>query len=85
ADLIFYVLLVAAVFVLRRKLPEMARPYRAWGYPVVPVVAIGVALFLIADLAILAPTTCGVGCLFVLSGWPVYALRRRTSAEEVAA
>ncbi len=79
ADLIFYVLLVAAVVVLRRKQPELPRPYRAWGYPVVPLVAITVALFLIGDLAILAPATCGMGCLFVLSGWPVYALCRRAA------
>ncbi|MGH7937865.1 MAG: APC family permease, partial [Bryobacteraceae bacterium] len=43
ADLVFYVLLVAAVLVMRRKNPEMARPYRAWGYPIVPLVAIGLA------------------------------------------
>ena len=43
ADLVFYVLLVAAVLVLRRKAPEIPRPYRAWGYPLVPLVAIGLA------------------------------------------
>src|SRR5438046_10356470 len=36
ADLIFYVLLVAAVMVLRKKNPAAERPYRTWGYPVVP-------------------------------------------------
>ena len=76
ADLVFYVLLAAAVLVLRRKNPELARPYRAWGYPVVPLVAIGLALLLIADLAVLAPATCGIGCAIVLSGWPVYLLWR---------
>ncbi|MDQ3117300.1 MAG: amino acid permease [Verrucomicrobiota bacterium] len=72
ADLVFYVLLVAAVMVLRRKMPEMARPYRAWGYPVVPIVAILLAVLLIVDLAILAPATCGIGFAIVLSGFPAY-------------
>ncbi|HMJ05652.1 MAG TPA: amino acid permease [Chthoniobacterales bacterium] len=85
ADLIFYVLLVAAVMVLRRKNPEMPRPYRAWGYPVVPLVSIAVALFLIVDLAILAPETCGIGCLLVLSGLPVYFLSTRSPNERAEA
>jgi APA family basic amino acid/polyamine antiporter len=74
ADLVFYVLLVAAVLVLRRKAPEIPRPYRAWGYPLVPLVAIGLATLLIADLAILAPATCGIGFAIVLSGLPAFAL-----------
>ena len=77
ADLVFYVLLVAAVILLRRKNPEMARPYRAWGYPLVPIVAVALALLLIVDLAILAPATCGIGFAIVLSGFPVYLLWRR--------
>lgn len=77
ADLVFYVLLVAAVLVMRRKKPEMPRPYRAWGYPVVPLIAIALAMLLIIDLAILAPATCGIGFAIVLSGFPVYLLWRR--------
>ncbi len=77
ADLVFYVLLVAAVLVLRRKNPQMPRPYRAWGYPIVPLLAIALAALLIADLAILAPATCGIGCAIVLSGLPVFFLWRR--------
>ena len=76
ADLVFYVLLVAAVMVLRRKNPDTPRPYRAWGYPLVPIVAIALALLLIVDLAILAPATCGIGFAIVLSGFPVYLLWR---------
>ena len=74
ADLVFYVLLVAAVLVLRRKAPKISRPYRAWGYPLVPLVAIGLATLLIVDLAILAPATCGIGFAIVLSGLPAFAL-----------
>lgn len=76
ADLVFYVLLVMAVLVLRRKAPGISRPYLAWGYPLVPLVAIALATLLIVDLAILAPTTCGIGFAIVLSGFPAYVLWR---------
>ncbi len=77
ADLVFYVLLVAAVMVLRRKIPDAPRPYRAWGYPLVPLVAIGLATLLIVDLAILAPATGGIGFAIVLSGFPAFFLWNR--------
>ncbi len=80
ADLVFYVLLVGAVMVLRGKDPAAARPYRAWGYPVVPIIAITLAALLIIDLAFLAPTTCGIGFAIVLSGFPVFLLWRRREA-----
>ena len=81
ADLVFYVLLVAAVILLRRKNPEMPRPYRAWGYPLVPIIAVALAMILIVDLAILAPATCGIGFAIVLSGFPVYFLWKRQPDE----
>ena len=81
ADLVFYVLLVAAVMVLRRKIPDTPRPYRAWGYPLVPIVAIGLATLLIVDLAILAPATCGIGFAIVLSGFPAFLLWQRRPNE----
>ncbi len=49
AALIFYVLTIGGVFVLRRKRPDAERPYRAWGYPVVPVLYIVTALVDHAD------------------------------------
>ncbi|MGH8094817.1 MAG: APC family permease [Chthoniobacterales bacterium] len=82
ADLVFYVLLVAAVIVLRRKNPQIPRPYRAWGYPLVPIVSITLATLLIVDLAILAPTTCGIGFAIVLSGFPVFLLWTRRRPNE---
>jgi len=81
ADLVFYLLLVAAVMVLRRKMPEMPRPYRAWGYPFVPLFAIGLATMLIVDLAILAPATCGIGFALILSVFPAYAMWRSRPSE----
>src|SRR5213083_989636 len=72
ADLLFYVLMVAAVMLLRRKRPDEYRPYRTWGYPFVPIISILVAGLLTVDLACLAPTTSGIGMLIVLTGVPAY-------------
>ncbi len=79
ADLLFYVLLVAGVMVLRKTAPATDRPYRTWGYPLIPIVSMIVAAFLTLDLAWLAPTTSGIGILIVLTGVPMYFLwQRRT-------
>jgi APA family basic amino acid/polyamine antiporter len=78
ADLVFYVLMVGAVLVLRRKAPEAPRPYRTHGYPFVPALYILLATLLTLDLVYLAPGTSGLGFLIVLTGLPVYfAWRRR--------
>ncbi|MFL6542398.1 MAG: APC family permease, partial [Chthoniobacterales bacterium] len=80
ADLVFYLLLVLAVIVLRRRTPSAERPYRTWGYPFVPIVSIALATLLIIDLTYLAPTTSGIGIAIVLTGIPVYfAWRRRVA------
>ncbi len=80
ADLVFYLLMVTALIILRRKARAAERPYRTWGYPVVPIVSILLAALLIVDLAWLAPTTSGIGILIVLTGVPVYFFWRRVSA-----
>ncbi|MDT7779935.1 MAG: hypothetical protein QOC99_2447 [Acidobacteriota bacterium] len=72
ADLVFYVLMVGAVVVLRRKSPAAPRPYRTPGYPFIPAVYILLATILIFDLVYLAPQTSGIGFLLVLTGLPVY-------------
>jgi APA family basic amino acid/polyamine antiporter len=77
ADLVFYVLLVVAVIVLRKSRPDAPRPYRTWGYPIVPTISVILAAFLIVDLAYLAPATSGIGYLLVLTGIPVYFIWRR--------
>lgn len=76
ADLLFYVLMIVAVIVLRRKAPAADRPYRTWGYPIVPILSIALATLLIVDLAFLAPETSGIGMLIVLTGVPIYFLWR---------
>ena len=82
ADLVFYVLMVGAVIVMRRKAPEIERPYRTLGYPVVPIIYIALAGLFIIDLAILAPSTSGIGYLLVATGIPVYLIWSHKKAQE---
>ncbi len=72
ADLIFYALMVAAVIVMRRKAPQLERPYRTFGYPLVPLIYVLLAAFVVLDLGYLAPQTSGIGYLLVLTGIVVY-------------
>jgi basic amino acid/polyamine antiporter, APA family len=77
ADLVFYGLMVGAVIVMRRKAPNMNRPYRTFGYPIVPWIYIAIGLLLVLDLAYLTPATSGIGYLLVLTGIPVYFIWKR--------
>jgi len=79
ADLIFYALMVGAVIVMRRKAPEIERPYRTFGYPLVPLIYLIIAALFIVDLAILAPSTSGIGYLLVFTGIPIYFVWSRKS------
>ena len=85
ADLVFYVLLVAAVMVLRRKNPEIATTVSRLGLPArARSSRSGWPLLLIVDLAILAPATCGIGFAIVLSGFPAFLLWNRNRPNEFA-
>ena len=79
AQLLFYVVTVAAVFVLRRKHPDAPRPYRAFGYPWIPIGYILAAGAMMLDLLIVKPAYTWPGLLIVLAGVPVYALFARRS------
>jgi APA family basic amino acid/polyamine antiporter len=84
ADLLFYLLMIVAVIFLRRQRPEAERPYRTWGYPVVPMISILLSGLLIIDLAWLAPATSGIGILIVLTGVPVYLVWRLRAARHAS-
>ncbi|HYN64749.1 MAG TPA: amino acid permease, partial [Candidatus Limnocylindrales bacterium] len=75
--LIFYVLTIAGIFVLRRKRPDAERPYRAFGYPVVPILYILAAVTILVVLLLYRTSTTWPGLLIVLTGIPVYFLWRR--------
>ncbi len=70
--LIFYVLTIAGVFVLRRTRPDVERPYRAIGYPVVPALYIIAATVILLVLLVYKTQTTWPGLVIVLTGIPVY-------------
>lgn len=77
AALIFYILTIAAIFRLRTTRPDVARPYRAIGYPLVPALYVAGAATVLAVLLMYRPATTLPGLAIVLIGVPVYGLWRR--------
>jgi len=69
---IFYVLTIIGIFVLRRKRPDIERPYKAFGYPVLPVIYIVLALAFCIGLLWFSPTYSVWGLVIVLAGIPIY-------------
>ncbi|MDQ6807875.1 MAG: amino acid permease [Verrucomicrobiota bacterium] len=77
AVLIFYILTIAALFVLRRTQPDAERPYRAFGYPILPALYIIAATTILLVLSIYRTQTSWPGLLIVLAGVPVYFFWRK--------
>lgn len=73
----FYALAVAAVYVLRRRRPDLPRPYRTWGYPLVPAVFLVASLFLLGNYLISKPQAFLTDVAVILSGIPVFWLWQR--------
>lgn len=79
AALIFYILTIAALWALRRKMPETPRIYRTPGYPVVPAIYLLGAGAIVLCLVCYRPANTWPGMALVLSGLPVYWLIRRSA------
>src|SRR5947199_2005637 len=77
AVLIFYVLTIAGLFVLRRTRPDAERPYRAFGYPVIPALYMVCATAILLVLLFYRTETSWPGLVIVLTGIPVYFYWRR--------
>jgi APA family basic amino acid/polyamine antiporter len=77
AVLLFYILTIAGLFVLRRTRPDMDRPYKAIGYPVLPAVYIGAAGLIEVLLLAYKPNYTWPGLIIVMLGLPVYFIWRR--------
>src|SRR5215831_18335160 len=77
AVLLFYILTIAGLFVLRRTRPDMERPYRAFGYPIVPAAYIVVAGVIEILLLAYKPNYTFPGLVIVLLGVPVYFVWRK--------
>lgn len=83
AVVIFYILTLTGLFVLRWKRPDMPRPYRAIGYPVLPAIYLVMAVFLEIQLLRYKPQYTWPGLIIVLLGVPVYAAWRLLSKPDV--
>jgi APA family basic amino acid/polyamine antiporter len=77
AVLLFYMLTIAGIFVLRRRRPDAERPYRALGYPVLPLVYIAAAGLIEILLLLYKPNYTWPGLIIVLLGVPVYFIWKR--------
>jgi len=75
--LLFYILTILSVFIFRRKYPDRDRPYKAPGYPVLPVIYILAVLFIMIILLIFKNEYTWPGLIIVLLGVPVYYIWRR--------
>jgi basic amino acid/polyamine antiporter, APA family len=80
---IFYAMATASVFVFRRKRPDADRPYKAFGYPVVPVLFLFVAGWLLINTMVTAPFQAFTGIFLILIGLPVYYYLTRRNASIV--
>ena len=76
---LFYILVAGSIFLFRKRMPDAERPYRTWGYPVVPIVFLIVSVFLIIQTIINTPRQSAIGLGLILLGLPVYWLLEKRS------
>lgn len=81
AEFVFYALMCGAVLRLRKRRPDMPRPYRAWGYPVTPVLFIGFSIWLVANTIREDPIDSAVAAGLILVGLPVYLYFRQRKSD----
>ena len=72
AVFIFYGATTFGVFVLRRKMPDAHRPYKVWGYPVVPAIMVLFCVALFFNTILVRPREAGIGMVLMLTGIPMY-------------
>jgi basic amino acid/polyamine antiporter, APA family len=85
ASVVFHAMIAFAVFVLRRRRPDHPRPYRTWGYPVVPALFILACLLLIGNTLQESPRESLAGLVLVALGLPAYWMFRRGSSRNLGA
>ena len=78
AALIFYILTIAGIFRLRKTRPDAERPYKAFGYPIVPALYIAGAAVILFVLFVYQTATTWPGLMIVLTGVPIYFLWRKS-------
>ena len=69
---IFSAAAIAGVIILRRRMPDLHRPYKVWGYPILPIAFILAALAIVANTLVSKPKESVLGLAIVLAGVPLY-------------
>jgi APA family basic amino acid/polyamine antiporter len=82
---IFYGMSGVALFLLRRAHPDASRPYRIWGYPVVPALFLFVTAYLLVNTLVATPGRALVGLGLIAAGLPVYAYFTRRGIDDTGA
>jgi APA family basic amino acid/polyamine antiporter len=77
---LFYAAAAFAVVIMRRKHPNLERPYRLWGYPAVPITFTAAALTIVANALVRSPKESGIGLILVLAGVPIFLIWGRKAA-----
>ncbi|MEP6684491.1 MAG: amino acid permease [Parafilimonas sp.] len=72
AVFIYYGATTLGVFILRKKMPDAPRPYKVWGYPVVPAIVVIFCVILIVNTVFSRPREAGIGVILMLTGVPMY-------------
>jgi APA family basic amino acid/polyamine antiporter len=75
---LFYILVAGSIFLFRKRMPDAERPYRTWGYPIVPIVFICVSVWLIFQTIRNTPRQSAIGLGLIMLGLPVYWLISRS-------
>lgn len=72
ASLLFYILTIAGLFILRKKEPETERPYKAFGYPFIPIIYSALTLFICVDLIFYDTKNSCISLIIIVLGIPIY-------------
>lgn len=82
AVMLFYVLTITGLFILRKKKPNMERPYKAFGYPVIPFIYILMAALVALNMLIYQTSSSLYGLIIILIGIPIYFIFKTKKVQE---
>lgn len=82
AVMLFYILTITGLFILRKKRPDMERPYKAFGYPVIPALYIFMAAMVAFDMLIYQTKSSLYGLIIILIGIPIYYIFKKNVKED---
>ncbi|HYJ65595.1 MAG TPA: amino acid permease [Parafilimonas sp.] len=83
AVFIYYGATTLGVFILRKKMPDAPRPYKVWGYPIVPAIVVIFCAVLIVNTVFSRPREAAIGAALMLTGVPMYFIFRRNKTERI--